>query len=76
MLLVSPVTTNPEADRKAIDRKARRIVLAAYLRARAQQGERDHAFDRALASYRKTFPHVPKELAGHAVAFILADSGF
>jgi hypothetical protein len=60
-------------DRRDIDDKARKIVLDAY-----HEGcrTRSHApFDMALNNYRSQYPHISKELAGYAVAHILATAG-
>jgi hypothetical protein len=60
-------------DRGDIDDKAREIVLAAY-----REGCRSRSpspFDVALSTYRDEYPHINKELAGHAVAHILATAG-
>jgi hypothetical protein len=57
-------------DRGDIDKKARKIVLGAY-----SEGCRIRSaspFDVALNSYRNEYPHVARELAGHAVAHILS----
>src|SRR3954468_13540331 len=56
-----------------LDDRAKRIVLDAYQDACREDcaGPRD-AFEAALASYLTAYPHVGKELAGHAVAHILA----
>jgi hypothetical protein len=59
--------------RDAIDEIARQIVLDAYregCRARSPK-----PFDEALKLYLRRYPHIGKELAGHAVAHILASEG-
>jgi hypothetical protein len=53
-----------------IDERAREMVLAAY-RERNHVG-RQTAFDAALSSYLRKYPHITRELAGHAVAYILS----
>jgi hypothetical protein len=62
-----------QREREAIDETAKQIVLDAYregCRARAPK-----PFDEALKGYLRRYPHVKKELAGHAVAHILATAG-
>jgi hypothetical protein len=60
-------------ERKAIDETARQVVLDAYREGcRAQSSK---PFDAALKGYLRRYPHVKKELAGHAVAHILATAG-
>jgi hypothetical protein len=57
-------------ERGAIDDAARKVVLDAY---RESSGSRtSKPFDDALRCYLRRYPHVKKELAGHAVAHILA----
>jgi len=59
--------------RDGIDETAKQIVLEAY-----REGCRSRAakpFDEALKGYMRRYPHVKKELAGHAVAHILATAG-
>lgn len=63
-----------QEERGAIDENAKRLVLTAYrdaCRTRAQK-----PFDAALDSYISRYPYVRKDLAGHAVAHILATAGF
>lgn len=57
-------------DRNDIDERAREVVLVAY-RESSHAGRRN-AFDAALNSYMRRYPHISRELAGHAVAYILA----
>jgi hypothetical protein len=57
-------------NRSDIDERARELVLAAY-RESGHDG-RQTAFDAALSSYLRRYPHINRELAGHAVAYILA----
>ena len=60
-------------ERDGIDETAKQIVLDAY-----REGCRSRAskpFDEALKGYMRRYPHVKKELAGHAVAHILATAG-
>jgi hypothetical protein len=59
--------------REGIDETAKQIVLDAYregCRARSPK-----PFDEALNGYLRRYPHIKKELAGHAVAHILATAG-
>jgi len=56
-------------DRSDIDERAREMVLAAY---RESNHVGRPAFDAALSRYIKRYPHISRELAGHAVAYILA----
>ena len=60
-------------DREGIDDEATQIVLEAYKEACANRSERP--FDAALGRYVAKYPHVGKELAGHAVAHILTTAG-
>jgi hypothetical protein len=72
VLVVSPRTSR-RRERGAIDEAAKQIVLDAYregCRARSPK-----PFDEALKLYLRRYPHVGKELAGHAVAHILATEG-
>jgi hypothetical protein len=57
-------------NRSDIDERAREIVLAAYRE--SNHAGRQTAFDAALRSYMKRYSHINRELAGHAVAYILA----
>jgi hypothetical protein len=71
IMLVSAKSIN--VDRGNIDDKARKIVLDAY---REGCRTRSHApFDTALNNYCSQYPHISKELAGYAVAHILATAG-
>jgi hypothetical protein len=59
--------------RDGIDEAAKQIVLEAY-----REGCHSRSatpFDEALKGYMRRYPHVKKELAGHAVAYILANAG-
>ncbi len=59
--------------RDTVDEAARQVVLAAYYdgcRARSPE-----PFDEALKGYLRRYPHINRELAGHAVAHILATAG-
>jgi hypothetical protein len=59
--------------RGAIDQTATQVVLDAY-----REGCRAPSpkpFDEALKGYLRRYPYVKKELAGHAVAHILATAG-
>jgi hypothetical protein len=57
-------------NRSDIDERAREIVLAAYQE--SNRVGRQTAFDAALSGYMRKYPHINRELAGHAVAYILA----
>ena len=62
--------------RDKLDQRATRLVLEVYKDACRKDADGPRrAFDAALESYLKAYPHVGKELAGHAVAHILARSG-
>ena len=60
-------------DRRNIDDKARDVVLGAYREACRTKSHA--AFDAALSRYQSRYPHISKEIAGHAVAHILATAG-
>lgn len=62
-----------QRDREDTDQQAKELVLDAY-RAVCRT-EANVAFDAALSSYMSRYPHVSRELAGHAVAHILATAG-
>ena len=57
-------------DRSDIDERAREVVLVAYRE--SSHAGRQNAFDAALSSYMRRYPHISRELAGHAVAYVLA----
>ncbi len=57
-------------NRSDIDERAREIVLAAYRE--SSHAGRQTAFDAALSSYMRRYSHISRELAGHAVAYIIA----
>jgi hypothetical protein len=57
-------------DRDAIDERAKQLVLDAYREACHTRSQTP--FDAALNSYLTRYPHISRELAGHAVAHILA----
>jgi hypothetical protein len=62
-----------QRDRDEIYEKAKGLVLDAY-----REGCRNRSqapFDAALNSYMSRYPHISRELAGHAVAHILATAG-
>jgi hypothetical protein len=46
------------------------VVLVAYRE--SSHAGRQNAFDAALSSYMRRYPHISRELAGHAVAYVLA----
>ena len=73
MTAVMVVSTKIHLDRRDIDEKARELVLDAY-RAGCQTRS-SVPFDAALRQYRSQYPHISKELAGYAVAHILATAG-
>jgi hypothetical protein len=65
------VSTKPYArDREAIDERAKQLVLHAYREGCRNRSEKP--FDAALNSYMARYPQISKELAGHAVAHIIA----
>ena len=57
---------------EAIDRAAEKIVTTAYRDACQDLTDVRRAFERAIEAYRARFPHIPSDLAGHAVADILS----
>jgi hypothetical protein len=57
-------------DHSDIDERAREMVLAAYRE--SNHVGRQTAFDAALSSYIRKYPDANRELAGKAVAYILA----
>ena len=59
--------------RDSIDETARQIVLDAYREGCLARSPKP--FDEALKEYLRRYPHIKKELAGHAVAHILATEG-
>jgi hypothetical protein len=59
--------------RNEIDEMARKVVLDAYRESSDRRTSK--RFDEALNRYLRRYPHVKKELAGHAVAHILATAG-
>jgi hypothetical protein len=62
-----------QRERDAIDEAAKQIVLDAYREGCLARSPKP--FDEALNGYLRRYPHVKKELAGHAVAHILATAG-
>jgi len=56
--------------RENLDEQATKLVLGVYRESCRKRA--DAAFDAALRSYMSRYPHINKELAGHAVAHILA----
>jgi hypothetical protein len=60
-------------ERSGIDEIARKVVLEAYRE--SSRSRLSKPFDEALKRYLRRYPHVSKELAGHAVAHILATAG-
>jgi hypothetical protein len=71
MLVVSLKSPIDPADREAIDRVARDVVLDTYRTARALKSHEQASFDAALQAYQRNFPHVPGALARQAVACII-----
>lgn len=71
MLLVSPFEPRTFDSREDIDREAQSLVVEAYDDARKELSPTE-AFEAALRAYRAKFPHIPKDIAGQAVACILA----
>ncbi len=69
MLVVSPRMPGGR-ERSDIDENARKVVLDAYRESSLLGTAKP--FDEALKRYLRRYPHVKKELAGHAVAHILA----
>jgi hypothetical protein len=61
-------------DRERADEKARQLVTETYREACRIRVCTQEAFDAALKSYTTAFSHVNRELAGRAVAHILATS--
>ena len=63
-------------DQEKLHRHAEAVVTRAYGKARhnAAVGAPE-AFELALRAYRRRYPHIPEDLAGHAVADILARHG-
>jgi hypothetical protein len=62
-----------QRNREDIDEKAKRLVLEAYHEGCSTKSQTP--FDAALNSYMARYPHVSRELAGYAVAHILATAG-
>jgi hypothetical protein len=52
--------------------RTRSIVVSTYMRAVRSAATAPHAFDAALAEYRKRHPYVPESSARHTVAEILS----
>jgi hypothetical protein len=71
MLVVGPRMPGGR-ERNDIDEKARKVVLDAYRESLVSRNS--NPFDEALKRYLRRYPHVKKELAGHAVAHILANA--
>jgi hypothetical protein len=75
MLTVSMTSEVSELDRATIDKAARNLVLNAYRSVRPSHQDLQANFDAALETYRRAYPHISKEIARHAVAYILATDG-
>ena len=71
-LLVTP-TKVPHRNRTVVDKRATQLVLDSYFEACRAGMERP--FDAALSRYLTRYPHIGRDLAGHAVAHILATGG-
>ena len=69
MMLVSR-RMRTDSDRHDIDEEAHQVVLDAYRD--ASHARPTVAFQTALEVYRRKFPHVRRDVASHAVAYILA----
>ena len=72
LLVVSPRIVRRHR-RDSVDETAKQIVLDAYREGCLARSPKP--FDEALKGYLRRYPHVKKELAGHAVAHILATAG-
>jgi hypothetical protein len=72
LLVVSPRIARRHK-RDSVDETAKQIVLDAYREGCLARSPKP--FDEALKGYLRRYPHVKKELAGHAVAHILATAG-
>lgn len=72
LLVVSPRIARRHK-RDSVDETAKQIVLEAYREGCLARSPKP--FDEALKGYLRRYPHVKKELAGHAVAHILATAG-
>jgi hypothetical protein len=70
MLLISSRLATDQVDREEADRRAQEVVLAAYRDTASKKS--NQVFDAALKNYSREFPHVAKEVAACAVAYILA----
>ena len=63
-----------QRDRTEIDEEASQLVIDAF-REESRDGL-SSAFDAALDCYLKKYPHINRQVASHAVAYILANAGF
>jgi hypothetical protein len=72
MLVVGLESVASGCDRSALDSEAHQVVCAAY---RDFTGHPSAKFDAALEAYMQAYPHISKEVARHAVAYILATDG-
>lgn len=72
MLAVGLESVAAGADRAEIDSEAHQRVCAAFRNSGAHPNAK---FEAALEAYLKAYPHISKEVAKHAVAYILATDG-
>jgi hypothetical protein len=75
MLLVSLDCQELSIDREAVDAEARELVLDAYRLAKISSSDPRSKFNAALKRYCKTYPHISRPVARHAVAHIIATDG-
>jgi hypothetical protein len=75
MLAVGFHSVADDADRAEIDSEAHGVVCEAFRSAVASVANPRAKFDAALEAYMARYPHIAKEIARHAVAYILATDG-
>ena len=75
MLAVGFHSVADDADRVEIDSEAHKIVCEAFRSVAASAAKPQSKFDAALEAYTARYPHIAKEIARHAVAYILATDG-
>ena len=73
--LISVARLASAQDEARLHRRAEATVTKAYRQADRTGVAASEAFDCALRAYRKRYPDIPPELAGHAVADILTRHG-